>query len=599
MRGEPIELVPHAHVIYLEQGSLGVGEMVSQSLKNVRILDASGNRRKLERRRVLAAAGGRREADDLASAARDVAGGLDMAQAWKAAAGEVLTTSELAARIDGIGPGEVGEVALHLAQARARTYFDVEDGGTWRPISGERMAEVRQAIEKRRARERQDRDWRDQLDSGAAPADVAASLASHVREKVDPNDRVARFLRSYCRERGVSLGELAVRHGVVADVEEVHLGEVARETPPARDGGAPAMRAVGMGRLSAEAVAVDGRGTVEVDDAFAVEVEGDGSRHACVCIAAPALGIDDQAEAQAMERLVTVYLPGRKYPMLPPKVVSHYSLVAPGAYPSLALRSRIGAGVGFGGEIELLEVRMAANVAIEELAGPGWAGWEPPSDLVGRTLADVREFSREQATANFAERVGRGHLVSVVDGEPEVIPRRRLAVADDMVAAMMVRYNHAAAGFLQERGVPFLGRKEGRLIVVREGDRKSYGWFSSPLRRIVDLCNQRQLLAAVLGEPAPYGPKELRAVAKSFDRKHNWAQNNQRKLEVYWSLRSLEGKSGGPERGVVCEGGDRVALDDFPVIVSVPGGQAAQGDRVDVRVKEIDLYALEATGTLA
>src|SRR5690606_4946856 len=66
-----------------------------------------------------------------------------------------------------------------------------------------------------------------------------------------------------------------------------------------------------------------------------------------------------------------------------------------------------------------------------------------------------------------------------------------------------------------------------------------YVWASSPLRRYVDLINQRQLIALVRGEAPVYAPnsEELFAAVRDFEVTYEIYADFQRQMERYWCLR--------------------------------------------------------------
>jgi exoribonuclease-2 len=121
----------------------------------------------------------------------------------------------------------------------------------------------------------------------------------------------------------------------------------------------------------------------------------------------------------------------------------------------------------------------------------------------------------------------------------------------------------------------------------------SYAWASSPLRRYVDLVNQRQLIALALGEAPPYPANdELLSAMRDFEQAHEAYGEFQRQMERYWCLRWLiqEGVHAATA-SVIREG--LVRFDDLPLVVRLPSLPALPpGARVELAVGEPDLLEL-------
>jgi len=121
-----------------------------------------------------------------------------------------------------------------------------------------------------------------------------------------------------------------------------------------------------------------------------------------------------------------------------------------------------------------------------------------------------------------------------------------------------------------------------------------YAWSSSPLRRYVDLVNQRQLLAAVRGQ-APAYPKndaELFAIVSGFDAAYGAYGEFQQLMERYWCLRWLDQNAVRLIRATVLKA-DLVRLDGLPLVVRVPGLPALpRGRCVELEILGQDLLDL-------
>jgi exoribonuclease-2 len=121
-----------------------------------------------------------------------------------------------------------------------------------------------------------------------------------------------------------------------------------------------------------------------------------------------------------------------------------------------------------------------------------------------------------------------------------------------------------------------------------------YAWASSPLRRYVDLVNQRQLIALARGEAAPYraSSEQLLAAMRDFDSAHEAYGEFQRRMERYWCLRWLIQERAETVAATVIRE-SLVRFDDLPLIVRVPSVPPLDpGSRVELAVAGIDLLEL-------
>jgi exoribonuclease-2 len=111
-----------------------------------------------------------------------------------------------------------------------------------------------------------------------------------------------------------------------------------------------------------------------------------------------------------------------------------------------------------------------------------------------------------------------------------------------------------------------------------------YAWSSSPLRRYVDLVNQRQLIAAVADEPPPYAANdaELFAVVSAFDVAYSAYAAFQTRMERYWCLRWLEQEQVARIGATVLKE-DLLRIDGLPFVTRMPGMPVLpRGQRVEL-----------------
>jgi exoribonuclease-2 len=121
-----------------------------------------------------------------------------------------------------------------------------------------------------------------------------------------------------------------------------------------------------------------------------------------------------------------------------------------------------------------------------------------------------------------------------------------------------------------------------------------YVWASSPLRRYVDLINQRQLIAAVKGEAAPYRARDeaLLAAMRDFELAYDAYGEFQRHMERYWCLRWLTQESRATLTATVIRE-NLVRFDELPLVLRVPSLPDLPADAVvELAISEIDMLEL-------
>ncbi len=121
-----------------------------------------------------------------------------------------------------------------------------------------------------------------------------------------------------------------------------------------------------------------------------------------------------------------------------------------------------------------------------------------------------------------------------------------------------------------------------------------YAWCTSPLRRYVDLVNQRQLLACIREQAPPYASNdaELFGIVSGFESAYAAYAEFQQKLERYWSLRWLEQEKQSRIGATVLKN-DVLRLDGLPFITRLPGlPELPRGQKVELDIVATDLVDL-------
>ena len=185
-----------------------------------------------------------------------------------------------------------------------------------------------------------------------------------------------------------------------------------------------------------------------------------------------------------------------------------------------------------------------------------------------------------------------------------IVERRRDAPLDRIVAEAAILANSRWGKLLADRGAAGIYRSQQAMGRVRMGTHAlphqglgvaQYAWSTSPLRRYVDLVNQRQLLAVLAQRTAPFAPQDadLFAVIGAFDARYAAYAEFQQRMERYWCLRWIV-QEGFTRLEAVVIREDLLRLAHAPFFFRLAGVPAlAPGRRVWVDVLGTDEIELE------
>jgi exoribonuclease-2 len=325
-------------------------------------------------------------------------------------------------------------------------------------------------------------------------------------------------------------------------------------------------------------------------------------------ISAPAIAIapGSALDAIARERLSSAYFPGQKYTMLPPDWIRAFSLEAETERPALSLYLDVST-LDFSiraRHSKLERVRIAGNLRYPELerlnrafidGEPLGAPFEEEMRLLWR-FAEALERSRGKPSTS---QNALDYVFRVADGRVRIERRLRGVPLDKLVSELMIVANSTWGEFLAERDVAAIYRVQSsgkvRMSVHAEAHDtlgvSCYAWMTSPLRRYVDLVNQRQLVAVLTGSRAPMTrtSETLHAALQAFEMAYARYDEHQRALETYWALRWLLQENVKEIGGTVLRE-NLVRLEGLPLTVRVsslpaPGPDAA----VRIAICEVDL----------
>lgn len=597
------------HVLYEEEGEFKVGAVLAQSPASYQVESPHGRRSKIKTASVVLSFE-RPGGAELLAEARKFADSLDTDFLWQCRKGAEFAFQELARDYVGRDPAPVEAAGVLLKLHSAPMYFYRRGRGRYQAAPEETLKLALAGLEKKKRLQERIANWAGQLARFECPPEVAALRDEllYLPERAKPE---ARALEQACAQSGLSAARLFERCGLLADSHGYHLGRFIYEFYP-KGSGFPAHQAPAtpaeLPLAPCAAFSLDDSGTTEIDDAFSVTRVADDELRIGVHIAAPGLGFapGSPLDAIARERLSTAYMPGRKFTMLPQDAIGQLSLDQGTERPVVSLYLNVAASdfALRGRHTRLERVRIAANLrhtGHDALNAAFDAGercglqFEDELHTLWR-LASALELRRGKPSVNAASL---DYVFRVEQGRIEIEPRRRGAPLDKTVSELMILANTSWGELLAERDVAAIYRVQSsgkvRLSVhpeLHDGLGVScYGWFTSPLRRYVDLLNQWQLAAAVRGQRPPFArnSEALLAALRAFEVTSARYEEHQNAMESYWCLRWLEQEHVNEIDGVVLRE-NLVRLERLPLtlrVTSLP--ELEPGARVRLALEGIDL----------
>jgi exoribonuclease-2 len=191
----------------------------------------------------------------------------------------------------------------------------------------------------------------------------------------------------------------------------------------------------------------------------------------------------------------------------------------------------------------------------------------------------------------------------VEQGKVRIVERKRGSPMDKLVAELMIHANAHWGGLLAEHNLPGIYRAQtgGKVYLTTSAEPHQglgvaqYAWSTSPLRRAVDLINQRQMIALLQGSEAPYpkGSEALTTAMRDFDIAYNAYNEFQTRMERYWCLQYLIQENLQEVEATVWRE-NLVRLDGMFFITKVHSlPELAVGERVRLKVERIDPLLME------
>ena len=599
------------HVFFEDDGSFKAGTVLADNDTSLQVEAASGKRLKIKSANVLL-----RFADPSPSAlladAQRLAAKLDPDFLWEVSGEREFASNDLATDYYGRAPRPAEAAALAMCLHGSPMHFYKKGKGRYKAAPAEALKAALASAERKRREAEQIAAWAEELKAKRLPDALSGKLPT-LLYKPDKQSTEWKALAAASESLQTNPVALLAACGAIPSTHDYHFNRFLFEIFPDGVGFPefdPMPAEVELRVAAARAFSIDDATTTEIDDAFSVRALSNGNLEIGIHIAAPALAIPrgSPLDRIARTRLSTVYAPGRKITMLPDAVIERYTLASGAKPPALSLYVETAPdGTPLSNATRLERVPIAANLRLDAI-GEAFAGaasahepeWTDELRALWR-LAQRLEGARGKVDVPRVDFTFTIDWDAAPEGRVMISPRPRGTPLDKLIAELMIHVNSTWGQLLADAGVPGLYRTQqmGKVKMSTQPEPHQgvgvaqYLWASSPLRRYSDLVNQRQLLAVLAGDKAPYaeGDAELFAAMADFEATYAQYAEFQGAMEHYWCLRWLL-QEGASEATATVFRNNLVRFDALPLIVKVADlPSLAAGVRVRLALGRIDLLA--------
>lgn len=608
------------YLFFEEDGTFKVGTVLSQTGSAYQVELLTGRRTKVKGGHVFFEFSSP-AASEVMGAAERMAEEMDPQFLWEVAPEEEFQFTDLAAEYFGESADVVQRVATLLALHGHPVYFHRKGRGNYRKAPEQILKVALQALEKKRLAEEQKKAWvRQMVDEKTVPKEIA-SQAINLLVSPDKNGMPWKALSDAASESRMTPLRLLLSLGAIRSAYRWHVDSFYAQYFPKGKGFAADLKGPDendweeLPIANVRAFSIDDSFTTEIDDATSVEHVDDKLLRIGIHIAAPSLGIDRDSDIDkvARSRLSTVYAPGIKTTMLPENWIKEFSLDEGRAVPCLSLYALVDKQTleVSATETHLERIKVCANIRYdliedqftEEKLSAGTVEHPFAEEITWLWKFAKKCLAEREAVRGKPEILGRLEWSFDLEGEDEnavihLKSRRRGSPLDLAVGELMIFANMVWGGWLEEVNVAGIYRSQsmGRVkMSTTPGPHDGmgvpqYAWCTSPLRRYVDLVNQRQLISAVLDQTPSYRPSDtdLFTIVSNFTLTYGAYNDFQRKMERYWSLRWIEQEGLKTIEAVVVKG-ELIRIEGLPFTQRMPGmPELPRGQKILLEILGVD-----------
>jgi exoribonuclease-2 len=601
------------NIFYEEDGGFKVGNVLEDNTTSLQVENTHGKRSKIKASNVMlrfAQPG----LSDFQAQAESTAAGIELDFLWESAPQQEFNFDALAQEYFGHAPSPVEAAGILIRLHSSPMHFYKKGKGHYKAAPADALQSALASAEKKRQQAALQSRYVSELIENSLPPEFADKLAS-ILYKPDRNTLEVKALEAACAATHLSAAHLLHRCGAIPSTHDYHFHRFLFEHFPLGTGfpevGIEVHAELPLAQVNA--FSIDDATTTEIDDAFSLEQLADGNWRVGIHIAAPALGIlpNTPLDQIAAQRLSTVYMPGNKITMLPESVVQAFTLRADKVCPALSLYLDVDATslevLSSNSRLERLHI--SANLRHdtleplfnEESIAAGKLDYPYAHELTLLwNFAQKLEALRGKSADNSNQQVD--YNFHVEDDRITISNRMRGSPIDKVVSELMILVNSTWGKLLADHEVAGIYRtqnngkvKMSTVAAPHQGlGVAQYMWSSSPLRRYIDLVNQRQIINLLRNEAPAYAQNDtaLFAILRDFDAAYTVYNDFQRQMERYWCLRwLLQEEIKQTEVWVLRE--NLVKLVEIPLVSKIPSlPELPPNTRAILEVGEIDLLDL-------
>lgn len=619
------------NIIYEEDSTLKAGTIIEDNLASVQIESLHGKRTKLKASHVLFRFQTKSLPEFLQAVQKQIEE-LETEFLWECAGENEFHFLNFSQEYFGKQPSPVESVALLFKLHQSPMYFYKKAKGSFKAAPADNLKAALLAQQKRQQEQALLEQHTQSFKQFVLPDGFAKERLS-LFYAPNKNSLMYKAFTQAHHDLNLSKHQLLMKCGAIPNIHDYHLDKFLYNYFPDGTDFPALMQPLDfdwqtLPKAEVPAFSIDDSTTTEIDDAFSVQLLENGHYRIGIHIAAPALGIlpDSEVDKISQQRLSTVYMPGKKITMMPPEAIAQFTLKEGRICPAMTLYVEVEAAnftiLGCDTIIEqvfiadnlrheslreLFNHETIAHLSLEHLPEP--AAYPHQKELFilwhfAKALEALRG-KRDSQRDNFYD-----YSFIIQEDRVQITKRERNSPIDRIVEELMILVNSQWAEQLEAAHITALYRvqENGKVRMSTQPGRhqgigvERYMWSSSPLRRYVDLINQRQLIAWLRDEEPIYSRDEkntLFQVLRGFETTYVAYLTFQRWMERYWCLRYLMQENIKHVSGIVHKD-NHVRLDDLPITLHVPYlPDIPQGERITLEIGAIDLLELTADAQFA